>query len=118
MSDLPASPQPAPELAELTATLPVQAAPTDPLWVSALRGRVLAAIASVISVGTAGTMLYRAIQALAAGPTLEGAAAVATHAAAVTDALSAALIAGMGLVAMYAALYSKAREWVRTTLGL
>lgn len=87
---------------------------TDPLWLSALRGRVLAAIASASSLAASGTLLYQQIAAMVrAGPSADGVATVAAQAAAVTDAGLALVVAAASLIGLLASINSKAREWLR-----
>lgn len=100
---------------------PLQAAPPDPLWVSALRGRLMAAIASAASLAASGAMLYRSVETLASGGTQVGMAGavadIAQQAATVADAGLALTVAAASLAALVASLSSKAREWLRTRMG-
>jgi hypothetical protein len=91
--------------------------PIDPIWLSALRGRVLAAIASGVSLATSGTMLYQQLSALAGegmvGMSADRVTAVANQAASVVDAGLALVVAAASLIGLLASINSKAREWLR-----
>lgn len=92
--------------------------PRDPLWVSALRGRLLAASASAVALYASGMALYHDVTAIAAtGAGLDHVTELASHAADLADAGTAALVAGAALVSLVAALASKVREWARSALS-
>lgn len=96
--------------AELFATMP---APVDPLWLSALRGRVLAAIASGASLAASGCLLYQQVGVLAhTGVTADAAVQIANQAANMTDAAFALVVSAASLIGLLASINSKAREWL------
>ena len=103
--------------AEAAAAIPA----TDPLWVSALRGRIMAAIASAASLVASGAMLYQSIKTIASGAPQVGMAGavadLAQHTASMVDAGLALTVAAASLIALLASLNSKAREWLRTRIS-
>lgn len=102
----------APDLA--TAELVEWTPPRDPAWLSALRGRLLAALASGISLWFSGGQLLALIGGIQdGGLTAAAGAELVTHAGVVYDAAGALVIAGASLVALVASVGSKAREWAR-----
>jgi len=83
----------------------------DPLWLSALRGRMLAVLASGLALwGSAGPAWHELQAMLAEGPTGAHVGAMLTHATVVTDHGTALLVAGGALVSLLAALASKLRS--------
>jgi hypothetical protein len=95
--------------------------PPDPLWVSALRGRIMAAMASAASLAASGAMLYQSVKTIATSPTQVGMAGavadIAQQAVSLVDAGLALTAAAASLIALIASLNSKAREWLRTQMG-
>jgi len=84
----------------------------DGPWMSLVRGRVLAIVASGLSLWAAAGPAYQAVQHLwADGPAPEHVAAVLTQTTVVLDSGSALLLALGSAVALAAAAVSKARQW-------
>jgi hypothetical protein len=90
---------------------------TDPLWLSALRGRLMAAIASATGLAASGAMLYQSVQTIASGAPQVGMAGavadLAQHTVSMVDAGLALTMAAASLIALLASINSKAREWLR-----
>jgi len=87
----------------------------DPLWLSALRGRLLAVVASGLALWGSIGPAWREAQALMAdGPTGAHVGAILAHVTALTDHGANLLVAGSSLVALLAALGSKWRSARRT----
>jgi hypothetical protein len=88
--------EPRPDLIDLIAQEAARAAPVgDPAWVSALRGRLSAALAAIVALGTAGLSWWERAEALMAdGLTAAEALEVLAHSGVVLESGEAALIAG------------------------
>jgi len=92
--------------------------PRDPLWLSAVRGRLLAVLASGLSLWGAVGPAYQALRHLwAEGASPEHAAAVLTQTTVALDSLDALLLASGAAVALAASAASKARSWWRQRRG-
>jgi hypothetical protein len=102
-----------PDAADLFGEL-VAADPADPVWLSAIRGRVLAAIASAVSLWVSGGHLLGVLAAIRTGGLDPAAGAeLLTHAGVVYDAGASLIVASGSLVALVASVGSKARELAR-----
>jgi hypothetical protein len=98
---------------QITAEL-IELQPGDPAWLSALRGRLLAAVASGVSLWVSGGYLLAVLSGIGdAGVTAQSGAELVTHTGAVYDAAAALIAAGASLVSLIASVGSKAREWAR-----
>jgi len=102
-----------PPAATLTPPAP-PAPPRDPLWLSALRGRMLAVLASALSLWVAAEPAAQAVRHLLdEGPSSAHVAAVMSRSTLVLDHADALLIALASLIALAAAGVSKVRSWWR-----
>jgi hypothetical protein len=98
------------ELLAETSALVVQA--SDPLWLSAIRGRIMAAMASGTSLWISGTVLIDQVKAIHnVGLHPETAALLLTQADSVMSAGAALAVAAVSLIGLIAAVGSKLREW-------
>lgn len=87
---------------------------TDPAWVSAIRGRLLAAMASALSLYVSGAHLVEMVSAVGRdGISAESGVAIVAHTGVVVDAAAALTVAAASLIALIASVGSKAREWMR-----
>jgi hypothetical protein len=111
MSDLPESPQPAPSF-DMQAETFASASAVDPLWLSAIRGRIMAAMASGASLWISGTVLVEQVAAIReAGVNPETAALLLAQADSVMSAGAALAVAAASLIGLIASVGSKLREW-------
>ena len=104
--------EPRPDLIDLIAQEAARAAPVgDPAWVSALRGRLSAALAAIVALGTAGLSWWERAEALMAdGLTAAEALEVLAHSGVVLESGEAALVAGFLAWGAITATVSKLRE--------
>jgi hypothetical protein len=85
--------------------------PKDPLWLSALRGRMLAVLASGLALWGSAGPAWREVQLLwTDGATAAHVGAVLSHVTALTDHGMALVVAGGSLIALLSALASKLRS--------
>lgn len=85
----------------------------DPIWLSLIRGRILAVIAAAIALITTFTELIPMIRDLGDGVTVNEVTGTATQFGQLLDATGVFIIAVSSAVAMIAALISKFRETLR-----